>query len=221
MWAARFEKAVPELLATYPRAEFIFLTLTVRNVPVENLRETLILMTRAWKRLSQRKQFPGLGFVRSLEVTHSTSEAGNAHPHFHCLIAVDRTYFIGRNYIKQDKWRELWRDCLRADYLPQVNVKKVRPKKGIDDPVKALTAGLIETVKYETKPSDLASDWEWLIELTRQTHKTRAIAVGGIFREFLNEEEPEDLNGEDDPTQGVGMMLVFDWKEDISKYKKW
>jgi plasmid rolling circle replication initiator protein Rep len=220
MWAARFQKVVPELLATYPRVEFIFLTLTVRNIPIGELRETLGIMTRAWKRLSERRQFSGLGFVRSLEVTHSTSEAGNAHPHFHCLIAVDRTYFIGRNYIKQDKWRELWRDCLRADYLPQVNVKKVRPKKGIDDPVQALTAGLIETVKYETKPDDLASDRDWLIELTRQTHKTRAIAVGGIFREFLNEEEPEDLISEDDSTEHSDVIVVFDWKESRNKYVK-
>jgi plasmid rolling circle replication initiator protein Rep len=220
MWAARFQKVVPELLATYPRVEFIFLTLTVRNISIGELRETLGIMTRAWKRLSERRQFPGLGFVRSLEVTYSTSEAGNAHPHFHCLIAVDRTYFIGRNYIKQDKWRELWRDCLRADYLPQVNVKKVRPKKGIDDPVQALTAGLIETVKYETKPDDLASDRDWLIELTRQTHKTRAIAVGGIFREFLNEEEPEDLISENDSTEHSDVIVVFDWKKSRDKYVK-
>jgi len=46
---------------------------------------------------------------------------------------------------------------------------------------------LIGTKTAKTSPQD------WLAELTRQLHKTRSIALGGIFKEYLSEDEPEDL----------------------------
>jgi hypothetical protein len=37
-------------------------------------------------------------------------------------------------------------------------------------------------LKCQVKESDLVGDKEWFLELTRQLHKSRAIAVGGILR---------------------------------------
>ncbi|MFN6483572.1 MULTISPECIES: protein rep [unclassified Nostoc] len=37
-------------------------------------------------------------------------------------------------------------------------------------------------LKSQVKESDLMGDKEWFLELTRQLHKSRAIAVGGILR---------------------------------------
>lgn len=218
MWASRLRKVTPELLAAYPQVEFIFLTLTVRNIPVENLRETLVTMNKAWQRLTQRRQFPAVGFIKSVEVTRSeNSRAGDAHPHFHCLLAVPRTYFGGRTYLSQAKWRELWQSCLRVDYLPMVHVRKVRGKNGIDDPIEALVAGIVETVKYTVKPEDLVSDREWLIELTRQMHKSRAIALGGIFREFLREDESDETEP-DEPEIDSDTRTLFEWKPKQARY---
>ncbi|MDI5829842.1 protein rep [Salmonella enterica subsp. enterica serovar Kentucky] len=35
----------------------------------------------------------------------------------------------GRDYVKQYRWVELWRDCLRVDYDPNVDVRAVKPRK--------------------------------------------------------------------------------------------
>ncbi|MDI5568585.1 protein rep, partial [Salmonella enterica subsp. enterica serovar Kentucky] len=37
-----------------------------------------------------------------------------------------------------------------------------------------------ETLKYSTKPADMVADPEWFLELTRQTHKRRFVATGGM-----------------------------------------
>ena len=61
MWKARFIKALPSIAADYPTARWIFLTLTVKNCPLPELRENLNCMNAAWKRLTLRKIFPALG----------------------------------------------------------------------------------------------------------------------------------------------------------------
>ena len=82
---------------------------------------------------------------------------------------------------------------------------------------------LCETLKYTVKESDLIADPDWLQELTRQLHKTRAIAIGGVLKEFLSEEDPEDLvNGdveEEEKTEDE-VNILFDWAEIIRRYKK-
>lgn len=58
-----------------PKARWIFLTLTVPNVPVEQLGEQLTKMNQAWKRFTQRKAMRFIkGFVRTTEVTREKKE---------------------------------------------------------------------------------------------------------------------------------------------------
>ncbi|MCI3092833.1 protein rep, partial [Escherichia coli] len=67
----RLWEALPKLLVERPAARWLFMTLTVKNPPVENTRETLIRMNAAWKRLSDRKEFRSvLGWLRTTEITY-------------------------------------------------------------------------------------------------------------------------------------------------------
>ena len=221
MWRARFFTAVPRLLEDYPTARFVFLTLTVRNCAIAELKTTITFMNQAWKRLVERKVFPAEGFIKSVEVTRNQKD-GSAHPHFHCLLMVPSNYF-GRNYINQSEWTELWKSCLRINYTPVVNVKAIRPKKNINDSHEALMISLCETLKYTVKPETLLSDGQWLGELTRQLHNTRSVAVGGIFKKYISDDEPEDLIHADDENSDEDELdehdkLIFDWASDIKRY---
>lgn len=60
------------------------------------------------------------------------------------------------------------------------------------------------------------------MELTRQMHKMRAIATGGVLKEYLKEleQEPEDLIGESDsPETQEDYLLYFGWKRREQKYR--
>lgn len=229
MWVARLLKALPGITQDYPKARWLMLTLTVRNCPVTELRSTLKEMGQAWKRLSERKDFPALGFVRSTEVTRGKD--GSAHPHFHCLLMVNPGYFAGKNYLTQEKWTELWKQALRVSYTPIVDVRTVKanPKRSegqMEGNMGAIADGVLEVLKYSVKPEDLIGngkevDREWLLELTSQLHKTRAVSVGGVLRNYLSESEPEDLIGED------GTELIdkndsvwFGWRDLVKRYIK-
>ena len=53
-------------------------------------------------------------------------------------------------------------------------------------------------------------------------HKMRAIATGGVLKEYLKEleQEPEDLIGESDlPESQEDVSLYFDWKRQEKKYR--
>ncbi len=213
MWKAKAYKVLPRIVSDFPTHRWLFVTLTVKNCQITELKETLTWMNKSWQRLTQLKAWPAEGWLRSTEVTRGKD--GSAHPHFHCLLMVKPGYF-GKNYIKQTEWVEMWRRSLRIDYNPVLDVQAV--KKG-EQPMQLVP----ELLKYCVKESDLVVDRQWFIELTRQLHKMKAVVVGGVLRQYLAEleKEPDDLIGEDEEGEG-GLdegHLYFGWKSKLKKYK--
>lgn len=212
MWKAKAYKVLPKIVQAYPTHRWLFLTLTQRNIPIAELRQTLQHMNRSFQRLSQLKAWPAVGWLRSTEVTRGKD--GSAHPHFHCLLMVRPGYF-GKNYINQAEWVEMWRKSLRLNYNPVLDVQAI--KKG-NQPMQLVP----ELLKYCTKESDLVADREWFLELTRQMQKMKCITTGGVLKEYLKEleEEPEDLIGEGDELEPIAeQSLYFGWKRQQRQYR--
>mgnify|MGYP006429357887 CR=1 FL=1 len=215
MWRARFFKVIPKILQDYPSARFLFLTLTLKNCRLENLRGTIQHMNKAWRKLVRRKSFPAIGWIKSIEITRGKD--GLAHPHFHIILMVKTTYFNKGYYLSQQDWTELWRQSLKVDYYPIVNVKAIKGKGDQD----AIFIALCETLKYSVKEEDLKFDKHWLEGLTKQLHGTRSIGIGGVFKDYLSEDEPEDLIHTDTEEEDIpedAPEFSFTWKEMITKY---
>ncbi|EJA5191864.1 protein rep, partial [Salmonella enterica subsp. enterica serovar Enteritidis] len=129
MWQARFYQALPKIVVDYPSSRWLFLTLTVRNCEIGELGTVLTAMNAAFKRMEKRKELsPVQGWIRATEVTRGKD--GSAHPHFHCLLMVQPSWFKGKNYVKHERWVELWRDCLRVNYEPNIDIRAVKTKTG-------------------------------------------------------------------------------------------
>lgn len=228
MWQARFYQSLPDLVAKNPTARWAFLTITVRNPEITDLRETIQHMNKSWRRLVARKEFkPVRGWVRTTEVTRGKD--GSAHPHFHVLMMLPPSMITGRDYVKHAKWVELWASCARLDYSPNIDVRVVKPrapKEGqtpLDSTAQALQCAVAETLKYSIKPTDMIADEDWFLELTRQVHKLRFVATGGALKDVLkvDDESDDDLamvdgdGGEDD-----GTRLAFNWRSHDRKYRR-
>jgi plasmid rolling circle replication initiator protein Rep len=182
---------------------FLFLTLTCKNVDGERLSETIDNLFHAYKKMSERKQFKKSvkGWFRGLEVTHNLDEASKDydtyHPHFHVILMVNKSYFNDRKqYIKQEDWTNLWKDCLGVDYTPIVNVKAFKTAN------KAQTSkSVAESAKYTVKDNDyLITDNEELTDnavmiLDSALAGRRLIAFGGELRKIhrlLNLDDAEN-----------------------------
>jgi len=225
MWQAKVYRALPRLLRDYPDTRFLFMTLTIRNCEVKDLRTTLDRMRRAWVRLTQLRMFPARGWVRAVEITRS-ERYRTAHPHYHCLLMVPPAYFQG-DYLKQEEWAELWRQCLRIDYKPVVDIRAVKldlvqTSQRVNKPPRNMWAAVAEILKYAVKPSDMIRDHDWFLELTDQLHKTRAVAIGGILKRYITDRERANLIQEpgEEPTTEEQQRLYFGWKQDVRKYRK-
>lgn len=212
-WKARAHENLPKVVADYPNGRWVFLTLTMKNCPLTDLRETLAHLNQSFRRLTQLKAFPGMGWIKSVEVTRG-KDGKSAHPHLHCLILLKDSYYQ-EDYLSKQEWIGLWKQSLRVDYSPVLDVKSVCPESS---PV----ALIAEILKYQCKESDMVASAEWFLEYVRQVHKTRAIGVGGVLRDYFRqlEEEPEDLVGHDEEAtdeQG-GESLYFRWHRSLGKY---
>lgn len=223
MWQARFYQSLPQIEQEHPKGRWLFLTLTVPNCPVNELRATLQAMGKGWQRLTQRKEFkPVLGFIRTTEVTHGKD--GNAHPHFHALLLVKPSYF-GHSYVTQDRWLELWRSCMRDDSIMSVDVRAVKSLNK-NDPKTGLQRAAAETLKYSVKPDDMINNPQWFLEMTKQVHKLRFMATGGVLKDVLrqDEETDEDLIVADDvaeqPDEDDGARLAFSYRPSDRRYRR-
>lgn len=253
VWRRRFLISIPQVIQYNPSARFIFLTLTVKNCPIDELNKTIKLMSKAFKRLMDRRGIKRvvLGYARSCEVTKSVD--GSAHPHFHVLLMVKSSYFT-RDYIKQDEWSQYWKESLQVDYTPVTDVRVVKPKKENGDRTDSkvdlgdhtgMIHAVLEVAKYGTKPSDLIgeprdkkgkklgytgeiSHRDWFLELTRQMAGVKHVVLGGILRQYMTDEEPNEdeiLNAVNDEKDILNVdgddLFFFNWWTDVRKYGRY
>lgn len=204
------------------RYNYLLLTLTVRNVPGEQLISELDHLMHAWDKMSQRKQVKGAmrGYYRALEVTHNLRD-DTYHPHYHVLLAVRPSYWH-KEYISQARWTELWQEALRCDYTPVVDVRRV---KGTD------AAAISEVAKYAVKTADyiVPDDWDMTVDTVRLLDKAlnhrRLLAYGGIIAETrrklaLDDTEDGDLLHLDDDVEeaGQGGKVMYLWYSGYRQY---
>lgn len=233
MWRAKFTQILPNILEDYPTYRWIRLTLTIKNPRITELREGIDLLNASFKKMTKRNAFPGVGWVKSVEVTKSKAyfadtelvidgqpiiqNISTAHPHLHILMVVKNEYFKKKGaYLNHEKWRDMWKSCLQVDYEPDIDIRAVSADKGRDK----LLACLPEMLKYQVKESDLVDDGDWFLEMTKQLHNTRAVEIGGILKPYLKalEQEPADLIGEGDEDEVDEGHLFFVWQKIIKKY---
>jgi hypothetical protein len=169
--------------------------------------------------MSNRANWPALGYIKALEVTRGVTS--DAHPHIHALLLVPCGYF-GRDYVPQREWAARWKHALRADYEPRVDVRAVRPKPGQE--ARGIGGAVAETLKYAVKPADLVTDGAWLLTVSDQLTGSRAVSVGGVLRDYVRETEPEGdeeligTEGEDATEEEANVF--FGWAERIRRYRR-
>lgn len=199
-----------------PKARYIQLTLTAKNVNGSDLSDGFKHLTESWNRLKKYKAVSQymLGFVRGTEVTYNVDSDTYNH-HLHVLVAVSTSYFT-KGYLSHDKWTNLWQKALKVDYSPVVYVQNLYEKElseeekedlsGIDLPIsKELFFAILETCKYPMKPLNLPEEFdpvkeiEVIMYLVMGLYRKRQMGMGGRIKEIKAELEAEgkDLNEEE------------------------
>lgn len=180
---------------------YLFLTLTVRNCPGDQLGDTLGQLTEAWHRLMMHRQIKRSvkGWYRAIEITRNKDD-GTYHPHIHAILAVEPGYFARKSglYITQKEWVERWQMALGVSYKPSVRIQVTKAKGNYSGG----RASAVEAAKYAVKDSDYIDTKLPEIEAvnivgtyTKALYKRRLVAFGGWLKEAakaLGADKPED-----------------------------
>lgn len=186
---------------------FIFLTLTTPNVTAEHLESEIKHYNESFRRLSNRKHFKSIakGYVRKLEVTYN-AERDDYHPHFHVLIAVNKSYFKDtKSYISQQEWLDLWRDVTGISEITQVKVQKIRQNNNKE---------LYEMAKYSGKDSDYLINQKVFDAFYKSLKGKQVLVYSGLFKEARKKLKDGDLDylKEIDPTEYV-YQIFYMWNK--------
>ena len=194
----------------------LFLTLTVNNPDVKDLKDTIAKMNKAFKRMSETKRFKNaiLGYFKSIEILGDKTPKGQAHPHFHILLVVKENYFKKSDYINQKEFLQMWRDATRNQNITQVDVRRIKSK---NENFSDIDSAIAETVKYAVKHSDLCKRTnEDFYYLYTQTKNLRFISAGGILKDHLNlikiDEDLINLKKENEALWIEICRLIYTWQ---------
>ena len=168
------------------KKEFIFLTLTAPNVQADKLSEEIDDFNESWKRMTKLKQVSAInkGFIRKLEVTYN-QERNDYHPHFHVLLAVNRSYFTDKDYyISRDEWLKMWQVAKRDSSITQVDIRRAK----MDD-----YKSVLELATYSAKASDYLLSHD-IFKIFYESLKGRQlITFNGLFKDTLKAFKNGDL----------------------------
>ena len=189
------------------KKEFIFLTLTTPNVKATKLESEIKRYNQSFRRLTNRKHFKSIakGYVRKLEITYN-KKRDDYNPHFHVLIAVNKSYFTDkRYYISQQEWLDLWRDVTGISEITQVQVQKIRQNNNKE---------LYEMAKYSGKDSDYLINQKVFDEFYKSLKGKQVLVYSGLFKEAKKKLKNGDLDylKEIDPTQYI-YQIFYIWKQ--------
>lgn len=228
--STRNSMIVEEALRREPKARFIFLTLSAQNVWTgDELNAAMTELTKGFDRLFRRAKVKKnlLGFIRATEVTVSDDDEkpewrGSYNQHMHVLMMVGPSYFRNtENYIPQAQWVSMWKQSIKADYDPVVDVRIVKPKKAGGD----TRSAVLETSKYPVKPIQFDADSDGIVaDLRAGLRHKRQLAYGGLLKQIKKElfgsdekEDQQDLVHIDEETgeilDGEDVIAAWNWQK--------
>lgn len=240
-------KKIIRTLNEREKVKWVFLTLTVRNVEGNELKNTMDQMTKAWNRFAGYAKFKKSvkGYFRAMEVTRNWDKEsewyGTYHPHFHVLLAVPTNYFT-KNYIKQSEWTSMWQRAMKLDYTPIVHVAKVKPKTEssdfveIEDEIKKIIAeqnAIFEVSKYPVKDTDVirgnkvtSENVQTVKDLDTALAYKRLISYGGLLKKIhkeLNLDDAEDgdlihIDEDNDEVANGAVNVMAYWHIGLNNY---
>ena len=245
-WRARLIAGLNAFAADQPKWSGVFLTLTVKNCQMHELRDTVRHMHESLKRLTKTAVWPTEFWMRRTEITVSLSPGADSvlqppavtaslppmgggriqslHPHMHCLLLVRPSYW-SRDYIKQLRWQQEWQMAARLDYTPVVDVRRAKAKP-TDEHLHGVApvAAVIEAAKYASKATDLLQLGD---ALPAFHHEMKGLRLYGISKKLQRYISAADVAGDElldtdqfpVPAITPAFSAVAQWIESAQEYR--
>lgn len=200
---------------------FASLTLTVPNVPGEKLKKTIDDLMSGINKLFHYKAVKNVvrGYYRALEVTYN-QRSNTFHPHYHFVLAFDKSYFTSPSYLSHSQWLELWRKAMNDNSILMLDIKRLYNKLSgkLAESEDEIRLAFLEFCKYSVKDSDMINDFVIMILFKSLFHR-RLVEYKGVFRDSFvrnkledSEDENADLIHADDDIEDSISLLILSYQ---------
>ncbi|MHB9299174.1 protein rep [Fusobacterium polymorphum] len=208
-----------EYIREINKLEFVFFTLTAPNIVGEKLEEEIKEFNNSFKELIRSKEFRKVckGYIRKLEVTYNRERA-DFHPHFHIVMAVNKSYFKSKDYISTALLKTLWRKFKKNDSIEAVDMRKVKMNS---------IKEVLEIASYCTKSSDLYDNGQEVFDYFYSALRGKQeITYSGIFADVKKLRDNGELKIENikslEEIQEKAIEKVWHkWKKENQEYYKY
>jgi len=188
----RIGRILDGIIADTPGIRFAFLTLTARNMAMEQVADMLAqhekALARFWR--SSKIACAFTGHATGIEIAIRNHKGQwQAGVHSHSLVALDARYFdrMADLYLSQRAIVDIWRKALRADYKPVCHIKAIADTD-------AARATLTECLKYAVAPhllferngTGFSVNPQMAACLADALYKRRMCRTGGLFAKRRN-----------------------------------
>lgn len=230
-------RRVVEAVTEQKKVRWLMLTVTVKNIPAAELGETVTHLHQSLTRLTHKKAWPAIGWLRATEVTYN-AQKDTYHPHMHLLLCVNPSYFKGSAYISKSKWIKIWRDAARLDYDPSVDIHTVKARGKIE----GMGGAVAEVSKYGAKPADYLRPWDIdtsckvIATLDAWLDGRRLTAWGGVCKDaaaalklsdidtgdlvHVDEDDVAEVASDEDEAALIGQFIAYRWSVGFGDYAK-
>ena len=189
------------ILDEQPNTRFLFLTLTVKNVPADKLKAELDRLNAGWRLLvtknvkfapAKKLKSSLLGYMKATEITYNSGQ-DTYHPHIHAILVMSGDYFTSGHYMTKSEWSKVWQKAIKVDYHTSIDIQ------AIDSTDKAVA----EVAKYPVKASKLVmlsrklgkeSASNILAVLHNAMFNKRLVTFGGIMAETKRKLKLDDID---------------------------
>lgn len=245
-WRARLISGLEAFMEDHRNWSAVFLTLTVRNCQMHELRDTIRHLHQSYMRLTKISGFPTDAWMRRTEVTvhrysaerqspsrgASTETAplvgGGAiqglHPHLHCLLLVRPSYW-SREYKKQLWWQQQWQMAARLDYSPVIDVRRAKAKPGGESHGElAPVSAVIEAAKYASKATDLLALGDGLPAFHHEMRGLRLYGISKSLQRYVSAADPQgddllDTPPESEVIDQPYLSAIAQWFDEAQEYR--
>ena len=208
-----------EYIREIKKLEFVFFTLTAPNIVGEKLEEEIKEFNNSFKELMRSKEFRKVskGYIRKLEVTYN-KERADFHPHFHIVMAVNKSYFKSKDYISTALLKTLWRKFKKNDSIEAVDMRKVKMNS---------IKEVLEIATYCTKSSDLYDNGQEVFDYFYSALRGKQeITYSGILADVKKIRDNGELKIENikslEELQEKAIEKVWHkWKKENQEYYKY
>ena len=237
----RSEKMFAEVLRVVKLLEndyrFLHLVLTIPNSNDGNeLIQAIRLLYKGFSFFMAYKSIRGAfkGVLRCLEISYNY-ESDSFHPHLHCLVAVNKSYFNdSKSYLSYDKLRFMWSEAIeKAQKKLPFEFQFLRDKPPllqihIGSIKEGDTSGVAEVCKYCVKPLEFeGADNDYrayqnkkiLLTLWHTLKGFRFVQKYGVIKEAFKTLNISDDDIEEETKDKNTPLIWFDWDFSTMNYK--